>query len=131
MSDTEKKKISDKIDWIETRNIEKPDIDPKYFIKDRSNSSDDSRIIIHFENGGKMQIRVQEDKEIPIEETFKPNDPHSVWESSLLNGFVYKEEWSKEKRIRKAIKWNIQEMESRDIDDPLNDWESLRACFPN
>jgi len=90
---------------------------------------DEPRVRIIFENGGILQIRQAEDMDVPVEESFKPNDPHSVWERRKLNGFHYEEEWSPRTRVQKAAEWNLEEMSRRDADDPLDDWENLANCF--
>jgi len=95
----------------------------------KDNLYDEPRVRIIFENGGILQILQPEDMDEPVEESFRPNDPHSVWEGWKLNGFKYEDEWDEATRVQKAAEWNLEEMSRRDADDPLDDWENLANCF--
>lgn len=96
---------------------------------DVSDRYDDPRVRIIFENGGILQIRQTEDMDVPVEESFKPSDPHSVWERRKLNDFCYEEDWDAAQRVKIAAEWNLEDMAKRDADDDLSDWETLQNCL--
>jgi len=104
------------------RDLEKHDVSKRY---------DDPRVRIIFESGGILQIRQGEDMDVPVEESFKPNDPHSVYESYALNGFIYEDDWEAATCVQRAAEWNIEEMARRSVfvSDIEQDWENLANCF--
>lgn len=91
---------------------------------------DHPRVRIVFESGGMLQIRQTDDMDIPVEESFKPNNPHSVYESMPLNGFIYEDEWGPAMRVQMAAEWNLNEMKNRShVSSVEKDWENLSHCF--
>jgi len=82
-----------------------------------------------FENGAKLQILMAKHANMPIEEVFKADDPHSVWgRGHGLNGFDYNRCDSREEKVVFAAQADIDEYQRdyRRSEEDFSDWEMVR-----
>lgn len=89
---------------------------------------DQPAVRVWFENGAKLKVRMS-DGDIPIEETFKADDPYSVWAGGHeLNGFDYSHCENDKEKVVFAVQANIDQYlrDSRQTEGDFSDWETVQ-----